>query len=790
MNTSLVAHKLVSGANVANEINDICFANNMNDEWEEQLRDDRYGALAWQYLGFSTEGTYSYFPLSNWSDANSCPGTYDPRERAWYLSAISGPLNVMLLLDITSTDSSTNDNLRFTRQKEAARTVLRSLNYWSFFNIGVYTEGASFFGGTAMIRATAANLDRAEEYLDSLVLSDEEYVAFENVLDTSLELLSRAANGAASSLCHSVMIVLATHHNDIASSTNVDDIIDSYQFDTGKMIILPFLFNFQSGVVDPIYEEIACHTAGFHREFTSSASADSVDLVLTLYSSFLAATLENNAVRYSEIYVDALGLGEMTTGAIALYENVTDSYGAVLRTVVGVYGIDVLVSGLNNGGTISNTDIMASLSTLSKCPGLETTDEILLSFREGRTCELALDTTEYGGGGEHGLEENKWKYDLIGAFGLIGSLSFCLIVVAILKNDTNAKMMGGGSIFFLHCTFGIALVAYTLSTAWDDTVRNKYWNDSTMTVLSAVIDPSTCCNTVNCMCLEYSGATCGSLVDSYQEGYCDNGYYCCETFSYECNCQYSDDGGRECDTCSKCVSSVNHRQCEVVCQQCYTGTVVWSYHPEESDTPIILESSTYCNKGSEAASLQCAEDYIDDYSVGSEHAIIYNPLNFLETEEGDNKMPGNYYIVIVAMVACLSISYLILVIMCIMQPKKGAYSTAKAQAAASGHATDPNGIQMPSVVPPPQQYVSHQQVPGQYGQVPQPVNSMYSQQVQQPQYVASAQYVNQTQYANIQQAPPPQQYGYTPSAPSSKYHEEDSPPAPKYHEEDPPPPAY
>jgi hypothetical protein len=142
-----VAHKLVSGATVANEINEICFATNLNDKWEEELRDDEYGALSWQYLGFSTEGTYSYFPLSNWSDANECPGTYDPRQRAWYLSAISGPLNVLIMIDTSNSATNTNAAaLRLVRQKESALELLRSLNYWSFFNIGLYTDDVSFFG--------------------------------------------------------------------------------------------------------------------------------------------------------------------------------------------------------------------------------------------------------------------------------------------------------------------------------------------------------------------------------------------------------------------------------------------------------------------------------------------------------------------------------------------------------------------------------------------------------------------------------------------------------------------
>lgn len=68
---------------MSNEINEICFATNSRQQWLDGLQADKHGAMAWQYLGSATEGTYSYFPLANWSSPNKCPGDYDPRERAW-----------------------------------------------------------------------------------------------------------------------------------------------------------------------------------------------------------------------------------------------------------------------------------------------------------------------------------------------------------------------------------------------------------------------------------------------------------------------------------------------------------------------------------------------------------------------------------------------------------------------------------------------------------------------------------------------------------------------------------
>jgi hypothetical protein len=82
---------------------------------------------------------------------------------------------------------------------------------------------------------------------------------------------------------------------------------------------LSFIFNFQSALVDPIYEEMTCLTNGFQQVMTSSAHDDSSLVVLQKYSAYLAATLENTDIRYSEIYADVLGMGDLTTGNIILY---------------------------------------------------------------------------------------------------------------------------------------------------------------------------------------------------------------------------------------------------------------------------------------------------------------------------------------------------------------------------------------------------------------------------------------------------------------------------------------
>jgi hypothetical protein len=230
-----------------------------------------------------------------------------------YRSAISGPVNLVIIVDVSRSEKY-DATLRLERQKEAALLLLESLNYWSFFNVGLYTDSSSFFAGSnTMIRATSENKASAASYIRSLSLDGSAYVSLESSLKGVLDLIESSESGGDSTFCHSLVVFLATDHNDLASSTSVPSVIDAYSSE-GNLVIMSFVFNFESYLVDPVYEEMSCRTDGFQHVITSSSYDDSVLVVVQKYSAFLAATLENTNVRYSEIYEDIQGVGELTTG--------------------------------------------------------------------------------------------------------------------------------------------------------------------------------------------------------------------------------------------------------------------------------------------------------------------------------------------------------------------------------------------------------------------------------------------------------------------------------------------
>jgi hypothetical protein len=342
-----------------------------------------------------------------------------------------------------------------------------------------------------------------------------------------------------------------------------------------------------------------------------------------------------------------------------LYSNTTDSNGNTVRSVVGVYGIDLVIANMNDNGTISNADVMTSLAKITTCPAMIVSDETLAYFRNSASCTVPLASTSYGNGGKFPMETNKWQYDLAGSFGFI--ITFAITAAILFKRIEVAHSPKVVLYFILivvmQLAFGIALVSYTLSTTWDDMIFHKYWKPTNMTVLSTVIDPEICCNIVNCICADYYGESCTAMKDSYQEGYCDQGYHCCAYTSVSCNC----DNEGNCQTCTYCIQSVNHLHCSVQCEECYVGKVTWYYEPDETTEDIVQEYKKHCDRGNSADSLICAEEFIAQYQVGSGHDISYNPQNLLDTSPGGTDLPGNYYIVVISLAVCFFLSYLLFI---------------------------------------------------------------------------------------------------------------------------------
>ena len=357
VNTSLVGVKSVAGADPNNDINNICFGMHISSEWERYLVEDAYDALSWQYLGTTVEGSFIYHPISNYTAG--CPGTYDPRRRPWYLSAVTGPLNLVLMIDISGgVDAIT----RVTKAVEIGLDLLDTLSLWSFFNIGTYSS-SSVMWASSLLRASRENVEAGRVYLRQLRVSNSSFVAVGDSLVVALESLDNSRATGSTSLCHDVIVYLGGTRNDFASG-NVGSILSDFG---SNVIIFSYVLNFLDVAASTsIYRDMACLNNGLYVVLTST-SKSSIAQVTQSFISYFGSALDNRKVRFSEIYWDNLGMGDILTGVKTLYTSALHE-GYDIPIVAGVFGVDLMISEMDNEGTISHDDIHSFLGSSLECP--------------------------------------------------------------------------------------------------------------------------------------------------------------------------------------------------------------------------------------------------------------------------------------------------------------------------------------------------------------------------------------------------------------------------------------
>jgi hypothetical protein len=768
------------------------------------LTNDIYNAATWQYIGFNNEGSFLYHPLSEYTAG--CPGLYDPRKRPWYLSAVTGPINLVIMIDISD---SRNAVARIDVAKQTARELMSTVSYWAFINVCIYTSDTSCMS-QQLVRGTTDNLQATEEYISNIRVSGGKYVGVNDALNEAYDMVDYSIRQGSASNCETIIVFLSSDHNDLTTQNSIDSIIDDYP--DVESSILSYAFNLDNNVaVDKVYKEMSCATNGIHREFTQATSAI-VDDIVTSFTEYFGTVVRNTNVRYSEIYEDNLGLGDILTGAIPFYQDIVTDDNLTVSELVGVYGIDLQISAINNNGQLSNDEIMGYLASSSTCPDVNPSADALTYLRDGDICYVAEDAY-YGSGEKLDTQKDKEMFDLIASFGFLGTLCILCTVAWFSFDHVSTKERCGvmGWTLLIYCTFGIALIVYTLVNNWETTVVIANWSHSTMTVLETTIDTAVCCEKINCVCLEYSGGnTCADNKRDLVDGLCGDGYACCEEVCSQCNCHSDHDGGQSCDTCCECNVEVYHKQCEVNCDTCFNGIVVWSYLPKESktDQEVILNYKKKCGYGK---SEDCALKYIEAYPVGSKHDIFYNPNNWLDTiseEEGD--YPSNYFDVIIALTVMMCIPYIMIGYLACRNRALDPNPEVKYDGGTSQTNTAASELERP---PPPSYTLSGPtncaQIPG---QPPAPVAYGYS----QPQAAYGGYPVVQSQphvYGHVPQQPPvvygypvqaPQQavmgynaaaslgtqsqYAYQPAS-QSPYYEEEQPSVEMSQPSAPPPPA-
>lgn len=314
--------------------------------------------LRWQYFG-SNEGLYRMYPGRKWqTNFAGFYEDYDPRVRPWYISATSGPKDVVIVLDC----SYSMKGKKFEMAKSIAITVLNTLTKQDYVNIvcghkshwdevGKHKEIKETVLSCQQNRLVPASTSHRKDLsakIDNLVA--EGATKLKDAFVKAFDLLSGSTGTGCQSFIIFVTDGLDTDGDKIRCGKgyytrsgyvpgpkcqyNWNDVWSAVEKENKRDTRI-----FSYLVVDDGEEfpgKLACDNRGFMKKIVENSNLISQ---MQDYYNFLTANTETSAtITWSPPYLDALGMGLMVTAAVPVVTNRT----------IGVIGVDVTLDEIEN----------------------------------------------------------------------------------------------------------------------------------------------------------------------------------------------------------------------------------------------------------------------------------------------------------------------------------------------------------------------------------------------------------------------------------------------------------
>eukprot|EP01025_Chloroclados_australasicus_P006799 TRINITY_DN12168_c0_g2_i4.p1 TRINITY_DN12168_c0_g2~~TRINITY_DN12168_c0_g2_i4.p1 ORF type:complete len:811 (-),score=62.68 TRINITY_DN12168_c0_g2_i4:521-2953(-) len=328
----------------------------MSKHFEKAIPDFKSNnASSWVYMGFETgtnwlwPGTYqSRSKESGLESWHQCI-PYDPRARPWYHEGATGPMDIVLVVDISYT---MNEFVRGTRTRwdivqEALVKFVDTLTFSDYFNIVFFNHQPIVWYSKALVKGDLENKQSVKQFI--LNNQPTGSTSFLEAFEEAFDVLILGEESGNSTGCNKVILFLTdgkdTQMNKRLNRTQ--EILDKVE---SKQVELELasgtrarIFSFSTGeeADDLIPRQLAC----LHNGSWSPIQANDDPLqVFSTYLKFPASARNEKMVYWSEVYEDAFGLGEMITVSLPVFTPEVDAQ--IPGALFGVAGSDVQTSRL------------------------------------------------------------------------------------------------------------------------------------------------------------------------------------------------------------------------------------------------------------------------------------------------------------------------------------------------------------------------------------------------------------------------------------------------------------
>jgi len=338
----------------------VCYTRHL-EEWLVSKNADNeatqvYGdRLPQMYFG-GHNGAFRIFPARH---SEQC-GSYDTRERPWYVAASSGPKDVVLVLD---TSGSMAMNSRLALAKTAAKDVIDALTIGDHFGVVEFNTYASTLNsGGRLLQATVENKNTMKAAVDRL--SDGGATNFYAAFEEAFDLIDTSTAYEYTSNCHTAILFLTD--GEMTAGGTESQVYNLINQRNAAHDATVFTYSLGSGADDVVPKAIACETGGI---WAGIPDGDDLSSYMTGYYKLLAMGLGDGAnegfTAWVEPYAFSTGGGMGTTVSAPVYDR-----SASPPMFIGVAGIDFTVSFMQEVAGDSYEAVLGALVTQStaRCP--------------------------------------------------------------------------------------------------------------------------------------------------------------------------------------------------------------------------------------------------------------------------------------------------------------------------------------------------------------------------------------------------------------------------------------
>ena len=197
-----------------------CLTATLEDEFKK-FDEDRNGRYTLAYIG-GANGMHRRYPGSKANLEGGLCMDYDPRYRPWYVSATTGPKNIIIIIDT----SGSMDINKLISVKTAVKNILTSLSNVDFVGVVAFNENATKLYSDKIERATKAvkeALTQEVEQLESGGITN--YIS---AFTEGLNMIKQAANDEGGAPCANAenVILFLTDGAPSNESLTASDTID------------------------------------------------------------------------------------------------------------------------------------------------------------------------------------------------------------------------------------------------------------------------------------------------------------------------------------------------------------------------------------------------------------------------------------------------------------------------------------------------------------------------------------------------------------------------------------